>query len=202
MHIPLSLAERRFLRQASEASDEECECAFEASGSELMAALRTLRPGYVGSNHHDVYHLGPYRRVEAPDKDLPRRDSASVPNDEYLSVKNMSGQRCIPPFRDSNELGDILGGLYVASTYPEWEDRERFEGQTIQGALLMASDRIRDKLRRNKNPQREELFQTALLAVRAAADCYFNSKHEAGSELVWKAVHALQDGNRRRKRGA
>ena len=164
-----------------------------------MAALRTLRPECLGSNYHDVYHLGPYRRVEDTDKDLPRRDSTSVSNDEYVLVKNMSGQRCIPPFRDSNELGDILGGLYVASNYPTWEDWARFEGPTIQGSLLVASDRIRDKLRRNKNPERAEFFQTALLAVRAAADMYFNSKYEAGHELVWKAVHALQEGNRRRK---
>jgi len=180
----------------------DCDRAFEASGSQLMVALRTLRPEYLGSNYHDVYHSGPYRRVEEPDKDLPRRDSTGAPDDEYLLVRNMSGQRCIPPFRDSNELGDILGGLYVASSYPKWEDWARFEGPTIQGRLLMASDRIRDKLRRNKNLERAGLFETALLAVRAAADCYFISKYEAGEDLVWKAVHALEEGNRRRKSGA
>lgn len=177
----------------------DCESALVQSEGNLMSALALLEPTGERSPFHDAYHLGPYRRVQDPDRDLPKREGNGPADDSYVMVKNMGGQRCIPPFRDSNELGDILGLLYSANSYPKWEDWMRFEGPTIQGCLMMATDRIRDKIKRNKNPARGALFSEALNAVVAASDLYFDGKYEEASELIWRAVRALQDGNRLRK---
>lgn len=200
--LPLSLTERRFLSQESPADAAACDQAFAESGGDLIGALKLLRPDYVGSDYHDVYHFGDFLPVEDPDKDLPRRKGTSPSDDEILRITDMDGQRCIPPFRDGNALSDILGGLYTAARYPKWQDWQRFDSRTIQGCLLVASDRIRDKLRRNRNPERAEGFTAALRAVRAAADHHFNAEYQAGEALIWEAVHALQAGNRRRKRAS
>lgn len=193
------LAYTWFLSKESGLDDTACVSALNAAQGNLMAALSSLMPGRTFSLYHDVYHLGPYRRVEYPDRDLPKRASDWLPDDSYLTVKNMNGQRCIPPFRDSNELGDILGTLYVASRYPDNEDWWRFEGPTIQGYLLEAADRIADKIKRNRNPDRGAHFSAAHAAVFTASDMYFTQRYEEGHDLIWKAVHALQDGNRLRK---
>ena len=190
----------RYMQQESGASETECLGAFNAASGDLMLALKRLAPGRDYMPYHDVYFLGPYRRVENPDQDLPRLESTADASLDYVLVKDMNGQRCIPPFRDTNELSDILGRLYLSASYPKWEDWAKFEGPTIQGSLMIAGDRIRDKLHRNKNPERGEYFKVALASVESASDHYFVGRYDAGAESVWEAVHALQTGNRLRKR--
>lgn len=65
---------------------------------------------------------------------------------------------------------------------------------------MRVSDRIRDKIKRNKNPERRELFKMALEATAEAQDAYFDRRYEDGKSAVWKAVNALKEGNRRRKK--
>ncbi|MFJ1260252.1 hypothetical protein [Cupriavidus sp. CuC1] len=195
----------RYLATETGKSEDDCSRALASAKGDIMAAHRLLSPAVGLPPYHPAYYLGPFRRVADPDRDLPVREKP-LPwdqwDDEYVMVRDMAGQRCIPPFRDTNELGDIQGSLYFASGYPDWEDWAKFETPTIQGCLMVVADRIRDKLKRNKIPARGELFKVALDAVQAAQDLYFDGRYEAGGDEVWKAVKALTEGNRLRKKAA
>lgn len=191
----------RHLRQQSHATESACQAALEQTDGNLMHALRILMPETKVAEYHDIYYLGWYARIRDPDRDLPVLLPEPRPlGDEYAMVTNMNGQPCIPPFRDSNEFGDILGELYFATDYPiGWEDREKYELPTIQGLLMQASDRIRAKLRRSKIKDRAMFLEAALQAVDTARDAYFNGQYEEGSTSIWTAVHAMEKAKKIRR---
>jgi len=112
---------------------------------------------------------------------------------------NDRGVKSIAPFGDRNSLGDILGEIFFANSYPaHWDYTERHEYPTIQGTLMQASDRIQHKLARSKSVARSELFAQALECLERAKDAYFDRNFQLGGDLLVKVEQFLEQGNKLR----
>lgn len=195
-----SQANIRFLQQRTQASKGACQDALRQVNGNLMDAVRLLNPSLPTLKYHDMYYLRHWERVEEPDQDLPRCDFMPVGGADLdrEQDRNISGERLIAPFNDGNSLNDILGGLGVADGYNEyWDDTEKYIYPTIQGLLMEVADRIREKLRRNKNAYRAELFGRAVLVVETAKDLFFDHRYDEAKERLWEAQRLLEDGNKK-----
>jgi len=145
--------------------------------------------------------MGPYVPVADPDRDLPVRGLIDLSDYELEREvdRNIGGQRQIAPFNDANSLDDILGSLISASVYPQFVNAEFAALGMLQADLAKAADRIREKLRRNKNADRKFAFENAVRAIEMAKDMYFDRRYQDGESLLHHAEKLLTDGNRKRK---
>ncbi len=199
-----SSANIRFIHDRTSASDEVCRDALLQARGDVMAAVKSLAPDLNCTKYLDLYYLGPFARVSDPDKDLPRRAVSSYGSyarerdDEIESDRNIKGEKFIAPYNDANSIDEIYSGLWIAMVYPDdcWDDQERNVYPTIQGSLVEIADRIRDKLRRNKNPIRAEYFTRALTDVERAKEAYFVGNYSEGEQLLGSCVDSLMSGNK------
>ena len=153
------------------------------------------------------YYGGPFLRVGDPDRDMPVRDPA-VPltaqrRAHVESAGSNAGERLIPPFRDGNSTDDILAELNFALGYPEnWDEKEKSIFPTIQGTLAVAKDRLHEKAKRTKGPQREWLLRAAE-STRVAADAFAAKQYADGRRTLEECVELVAGASRnRRKRKA
>ena len=97
-------------------------------------------------------------------------------------------------FNDENDLGDILGCIYLAET---WGPRSDFD---IHDLLAEIKERIHEKLGRNNNRIRHNWFTNALESVEKAVTCYQQNDCQQGDMFLRKAEELLQDGNKAHRR--
>jgi hypothetical protein len=165
---------------------------------DVAIAIRALAPWFPPYKFPEWYYLGPYCRVEDPDRDLPNRECLELTayDRELETDRNIEGERLIAPFNDANSIDEAYGALLSASGYPAFSDAELTSTGHLQDSLAMAADRTREKLRRNKNATRATHFENAIRAIELAKDMYFDAKYADGEELIFEAERLLQAGNK------
>jgi hypothetical protein len=190
-----SKATLRYLAKRSGRLEADCLAALRMSKGEIPGALRQLNPALDLFKFPEWYYMGPFKLAEDPDRDLPIRewDYTGRFESDADNDRNLQGERLIAPFNDSNSLGDILGCLFSASGYPEHSDPGI---GFVQWNLAIAADRVRDKLRRNKNPSRAALFEDAVRHIELAKDLYFDRDYDEGKKSLWLAEKLLRKGNK------
>ncbi len=163
-----------------------------------MAALARLDPVRQWNKFPDWYYLGPYLPVQDSDLDLPIRgnDALSDHDKDKESDRTIDGERMIAPFNDANSISETLGILFGTSAYPLFGVRSYLLPQTN---LAKASDRLRDKIRRSRNPVKNSFFEDAIRMIELAKDMFFDRCYEEGRKLVCSAEKLIEEGNRQRK---
>lgn len=192
-----SKANVRWLVRRSGRTEEDCRSAIREARGNLQEALRRLAPTLHVNKFPDWYYLGPFKPVDDPDRDLPIRekDELSPCEIEYETDRKINGERLIAPFNDSNSIGDISGCILVTIGYPQYGDKEL--GQ-LQWSLAEAADRIREKVRRSKNPMRNGYFENAIRAIELAKDLFFDRRYEDAQKAAMTADNLLREGNKPR----
>jgi hypothetical protein len=188
----------RYLSKRSGKPESDCLVAIRAVNGDIPNALRHLAPGLTIFKFPDWYYPIGCKPVDDPDRDLP------FPSMEYdwsfeweIDNDRMDGgERLIAPFNDSNSLSDILGCIAITSAYPDSCPPELRAIGSLQTSLAKAADRIREKLRRNRNPIRASFFEDAIRHVEAAKDYYFDREYTKGRETLWSAERLLREGNK------
>jgi hypothetical protein len=193
-----SKATIRYLSKRSKKPEAECLVVLRAAQGSIHDALRQLAPELTVFKYPEWYYVGPYKPVDDPDRDLPVREFEYSSSFEW-DIDNdrmVQGERLIAPFNDSNSLSDIIGCVLSAASYPEFADSQLKGIGHLQSSLAQAADRIREKLRRNRNPVRAKFFEDAIRFIELAKDCYFDRKYAEGNEAVWRAEQLLRTGNK------
>jgi hypothetical protein len=151
------------------------------------------------------YYGGPYVRIANPDSDLPRRDPTHpVTAEAQADVEfegTFDGERYVAPFRDANGVDNMIGGLLLASGYPDtWNDEERFRYPTIQGTLARVALRLATKVANNPGRIRANWFTLALTDVRRAAELFASGEYGEAQAHARKAQALIEQGNRAARR--
>lgn len=188
----------RWLSRQSGGVETDCLAALKNAKGDLQEALRRLQPSRHFHKYPDWYYLGPFKKVEDPDRDLPVRENTELSAHDIAmeTDRNIGGERLIAPFNDANSIGDISGCILSASGYPKYCDPELMACGVLQWNLAQATDRIREKVRRSRNIARNRCFETAIRVIEAAKDLYFDRKYEEAEELLWKAEELLRTSNK------
>ncbi len=145
------------------------------------------------------YYGGPYVRVSDPLRDLPQRKMPVLDSEiEFTEQEGIfSGERMIAPFRDNNSTSDIIGSIGYALMYDKyWDDDEKWVFPTIQGLLSQICDRILDKIKRSRNKNKLDIFESALSNIEKAKVCFSESKIEEAYECLWNADKKISSANR------
>ena len=66
----------------------------------------------------------------------------------------------------------------------------------VQWSLAQAADRIREKVRRSKNPTRNSHFENAIRAIEMAKDLFFDRQYTEAEKAAWLAEKLLREGNK------
>jgi hypothetical protein len=198
-----SKATLRYLSKRSGQSEGDSLAALRAANGNIPNALRRLNPALTVFKFPEWYYVGPFKMANDPDRDLPIREWDYTGSFEWDidNDRTVQGQRLIAPFNDSNSLSDVLGCIGYAGGYPEFGLPELKAIGSLQANLARAADRIREKLRRNRNPSRATFFENAIRFVEVAKDVYFDRDYQKGRETLFQAERQLREGNEPRKKG-
>jgi hypothetical protein len=193
-----SKATLRYLAKRSGVAEQKCLAALRNAQGKIAVAIRELAPWLPSCKFPEWYYLGPYVRVDDPDRDLPNRERLELTDQDRLIERtgNFDGERLIAPFNDANSIEEIYGALGQTWEYPEFVDSGLNEIGHLQECLARAADRIREKLSRNKNPIRSKLFCDAIRAIELAKDLYFDREYKRAGDLVFEAEKLLQEGQK------
>lgn len=193
-----SKANVRWLSRRTGFKEADCLAALRDAQGNLQEARRRLLPAVPVHKFPDWYYLGPYRKVDDPDRDLPTRIETELSAHDIAKEtdQNFGGERLIAPFNDANSMEDIRGCLLVAGGYPKFGARDLIALGMQQGNLAEAADRLRVKIRRSKNVKRNACFEDVIRAVEFAKNLYFDRQYDDGKSVLYQAIMLLQEGNK------
>ncbi len=101
----------------------------------------------------------------------------------------------MPKFNDANSLEDIVGCTLLAESWPQ-----SCNEVDVHQLLIEITERIGEKLLRNKNPIRSAWFVNAKEFVQQARTCYDTGDLNRGRELLAAAREQLESGNKAHRR--
>ncbi len=196
-------ASLRYLQGVTRKRESQCARSLIENEGDLIESARQLKSSAVKYPYHDYYYMGD-KRVEDPDKDLPRlmHEPGRAALEHAAKNGMFDGERFVAPFNDSNSYSEIEGHLLASTFYPVWEDWV-INSVTIQGSLMELTDRLRDRLRRKPPEVLVKYYLNAIAELQVAKDHYFDGRYYDGNESIMEARKWLVAGqNVKKKRAA